>query len=190
MQAARAETRLARVDTNGVPPLPRMLLEDPHSGAALLALVYQSIEAKKLLSVPQTITYAPHVRTSNNGQSTPTESPLPLLDVKDFWSLFRNGQLPEQGFLIGYELEDGQPILADWRNLYSVLIGGQSGTGKSTLIRSILAQSALQGGRFLVLDPQYGAGEESLGASLQPLQCRMIAEPAANDASMLDACGM
>jgi hypothetical protein len=89
--------------------------------------------------------------------------------------------------LLGYSLDDGQPILADWRNLYSVLIGGQSGAGKSTLIRSILAQSALQGGRFLVLDPHYGAGAESLGASLQPLHARMIAEPAAAADAMIDA---
>jgi ABC-type cobalamin/Fe3+-siderophores transport system ATPase subunit len=187
VKARQEDTRLARVDAQGIPPLPRQLVEDPHYAAALLALVYQGIEAKKPPSVPQTLTYAPHLRYSNDVQGALAEASAPVLDVKDFWSLFTGGHLPEQGFLMGYSLDDGQPVLADWRNLYSVLIGGQSGTGKSTLIRNILAQSALQGGRFLVLDPHYGAGEESLGASLQPLQSRMIAEPASSDAPMLDA---
>jgi hypothetical protein len=186
VKAKQEETRLTRVDAQGIPPLPRQLVENPQYAAALLALVYQGIEAKKPPSVPQTLTYAPHLRYSNDVQSALAEPAAPALDVKDFWTLFTGGHLPERGFLMGYSLDDGQPVLADWRNLYSVLIGGQSGSGKSTLIRNILAQSALQGGRFLVLDPHYGAGEESLGASLRPLQSRMIAEPASNDASMLD----
>jgi GTPase SAR1 family protein len=187
VQAGQADTRLARVDASGIPPLPRVLLEDPQFAASLLALVYQGIEAKKPPSVPQTLTYAPHLRYSNDVQGAAAEAPPFSLEVKDFWSLFTSGQLPGEGFLMGYSLADGQPILADWRNLYSVLIGGQSGTGKSTLVRSILAQSALQGGRFLVLDPHYGAGEESLAASLAPLQALMMAEPAATDAQMTDS---
>jgi hypothetical protein len=169
-----------------VPPLPRQLLENPQFAAALLTLVQQGIEARKPPQVPQTFTYAPHLRYSNDVHGALAEPIAPALDVKDFWSLFTGGHLPEHGFLMGYSLDDGQPVLADWRTLYSVLIGGQSGTGKSTLIRSILAQSALQGGRFLVLDPHFGAGEESLGASLLPLQARMMAEPAATDTQMLD----
>ena len=187
VQTGQADTRLARVDAGGIPPLPRHLLENPRYATALLSLVYQGIEAKKPPTVPQTLTYAPNLRYSHDVQGELAAAPAPALDVKDFWALFTGGHLPEQGFLLGYSLDDGQPILADWRNLYSVLIGGQSGAGKSTLIRSILAQSALQGGRFLVLDPHYGAGEESLGASLQPLQARMIAEPAASADAMLDA---
>jgi ABC-type cobalamin/Fe3+-siderophores transport system ATPase subunit len=186
VKAKQEDTRLARVDANGFPPLPRQLIEEPHYAAALLALVHQGLEVKKPSSVPQTLTYAPNLRYSNDVQGAAAEASAPALEVKDFWSLFTGGHLPEQGFLMGYSLDDGQPVMADWRNLYSVLIGGQSGTGKSTLIRTILAQSALQGGQFLVLDPHFRAGEESLGASLQPLQSRMIAEPASTDASMLD----
>jgi hypothetical protein len=187
LQARAEDTRLTRVDALGIPPLPRQLVENPHYAAALLALVYQGIEAKKPPGVPQTLTYAPHLRYNNDVQGALAEATPPALAVKDFWTLFTGGHLPEQGFLLGYSLDNGQPVLADWRNLYSVLVGGQSGAGKSTLIRNILAQSALQGGRFLVLDPHYGAGEESLGASLHPLQSRMIAEPASGDAPMRDA---
>jgi ABC-type cobalamin/Fe3+-siderophores transport system ATPase subunit len=184
--AAYEDARLARVDTAGVPPLPRSLLENPRFAAALLALAHTGIEARKPPQAPHTLTYAPHLRYSNDVQGALAEPPAPALSVQDFWSLFTGGHLPQQGFFMGYSLDDGQPILADWRNLYSVLIGGQSGAGKSTLIRSILAQSALQGGRFLVLDPHFSAGEESLGASLLPLQTRMIADPASTDEGMRD----
>jgi hypothetical protein len=187
VMAAYEDTRLARVDAAGVPPLPRTLLENPRFAAALLALAHTSIETRKPPQVPQTFTYAPHLRYNNDLQSTLAEPPAPALPAQDFWSLFTSGHLPQQGFFMGYSLDNGQPILADWRNLYSVLIGGQSGAGKSTLIRSILAQSALQGGRFLILDPHFSAGEESLGASLLPLQARMIAEPASTDKGMSDA---
>ncbi len=188
VMAKQADLRLAPVDANGVPPLPRALLESPEFATSLLTLAYQSIAVRTPPNVPQTLTYAPHLRYSNDVQAAlPESQALPIPETKDFWSLFTSGQLPEQGFLMGYSLESGQPILSDWRMLYSVLIGGQSGTGKSTLVRSILAQSALQGGRFLVLDPHYGAGEESLAASLAPLQPLMLAEPAASDVQMTDS---
>ena len=83
-----------------------------------------------------------------------------------FWQLYQAGQLPSKGFLLGYSLDDdGEAITADWQGLYSSLIGGKSGMGKTTLIRSILAQSALQGGKFIVVDPHHGAGPESTGLS-------------------------
>lgn len=86
---------------------------------------------------------------------------------------------------MGYGLDDGKPVTATWRQLYSALIGGLPGTGKSTLIRLILAQAALQGGHFMVIDPHYGAGEESLGASLEPLQRLMLAAVAVTPPEIL-----
>ena len=90
---------------------------------------------------------------------------------------------------MGYGLDDNQPVIADWRKLYSALIGGQSGSGKSTLVRCILAQAALQGGRFVVIDPHAGSGDESLAESLQPLHKLMLCAPAADDTQIRDALG-
>jgi hypothetical protein len=59
--------------------------------------------------------------------------------------------------------------------------------GKSTLIRNLLAQSALQGGKFVVLDPHFASGDESLGASLAPLKAQMLREVAHDDKTMLAA---
>lgn len=107
-----------------------------------------------------------------------------------FSQLYSAGQLPATGFLMGYDVATNEPVTADWKKLYSALIGGQSGSGKSTLIRSILAQAALQGGKFVVVDPHYGAGDESLGASLKPLQGRMMGAIAHDDKTMTTALEM
>jgi hypothetical protein len=89
---------------------------------------------------------------------------------------------------MGYSLdEDGEAITAGWGDLYSSLIGGKSGMGKTTLIRSILAQSALQGGKFIVIDPHYGAGAESTGASLEPLRDLMMCDVAVDEKQIADA---
>jgi hypothetical protein len=117
----------------------------------------------------------------------PEQSSAPAFVAPDFWQLYHAGKLPEHGFLMGFDPSTGAAITADWRQLYSALVGGSSGSGKSTLIRNILAQSALQGGRFVVLDPHYSAGEESLGASLAPLRPLMLTDIAASEAQMLDA---
>ncbi len=114
-----------------------------------------------------------------------TQAPMLPDSKKDFWSLYQAGLLPDKGFLLGHSLEDGTEVKATWKDLYSALIGGQSGSGKSTLIRCILAQSALQGGRFVVIDKHYGSGEESLAESLEPLRHLMLSAPAYTDQQMI-----
>lgn len=137
--------------------------------------------------------YMQNVTTYHNKPtSTITGADAPTLQIAaaapmSFAELYQRGQLPEHGFLMGYAVGTNEPVVADWRKLYSALIGGQSGSGKSTLIRSILAQAALQGGKFVVCDPHFGAGDESLGASLQPLRSRMMCKVASDDKTMTDA---
>ncbi len=117
------------------------------------------------------------------------QQPAPAVTVepRDLWQLYTADLLPDNGFLLGHNLITGEPVIAGWKQLYSALVGGKSGSGKSTLIRSVLVQSALQDGRFVVLDRHYGAGEESLGASLQPLRSLMPFDVAANERQMVDA---
>ena len=154
----------------------------------IAATLFAKIQTQlPVANVPQTITYSPHNSYRHAPEVETALTSPPALPVQDFWQLFTGGQLPQQGFLLGHSLEDGEPINADWRNLYSALIGGQSGSGKSTLIRGILAQSALQGGRFVVLDKHAGAGDESLADSLTPLRRLMLVEPASTDRQMMDA---
>jgi hypothetical protein len=134
--------------------------------------------------------YAPHIIDRRPVAELPApveEAGAVVMPAQDIWQLWTAGLLPDSGFLMGHDLTTGEPVQATWRELYSALVGGASGSGKSTLIRCILAQSALQGGRFVVLDKHFGAGEESLGASLQPLRSLMLTDVASTEAQMVDA---
>jgi hypothetical protein len=166
-------------------PVPRTALDSLNVGAAYAALLDA---VKGHPAGLQSLTYSPNLRYNNETQGLLPEqaSTVPLV-VPDFWQLYHAGQLPEHGFLLGFNPATGSPITADWRELYSALVGGSSGSGKSTLIRNILAQSALQGGRFVVLDKHYGAGDDSLGASLAPLRPLMLTDIASTESQMLDA---
>lgn len=175
---------------NGALPVSRKLLESGNIIDAQLTLMAQDIDTRKpVQNVPHTLHYAPHfarITEAIDGNITQTPDE-PNMEIADFWSLYNSGAMPAKGFLMGYDLETGQPVTADWKQLYSALIGGMSGSGKSTLVRCVLAQSALQGGRFVVLDKHFGAGEESLGESLQPLRSRLVGDIAATEPQMIEA---
>lgn len=183
---ARADVALVRPDANGLLPLHRRAIEA--STDAIITLMAQRIDALRLpANVPATIHYAPHIRQVEAPPVPQLEAPQATVEPRDLWQLWHAGALPAGGFLLGHNLETGDPVVAGWMQLYSALVGGTSGSGKSTLIRNVLVQSALQGGRFVVLDRHYGAGEESLGASLQPLRGLMMCDVAANERQMVDA---
>lgn len=193
VEIERAKLDLALVQpVNGVLPMPRALLESGVMAEGVLHLAMQHVlNGRPLQPVPQTLTYSPHYSNKQDlaslNQPEAAQLALASTSTKDFWQLWQDGSMPNDKFLMGYDMETGKPIHAGWKALYSALIGGQSGSGKSTLIRNILAQSALQGGRFVVIDPHYGAGEESLGASLLPLRGRMVCDVASNDRQMIEA---
>lgn len=171
--------------------IPREMLAETVAGQ--MRLVLAQIEAQRAPdAVPTTIHYAPHYARVDAPAAAAIEAHddapgVASVAPPDFWSLYHTGALPASGFLMGFDLDDRHPVTADWRKLYSALIGGQSGSGKSTLVRSILAQSALQGGRFVVIDPHAGSGDESLAESLQPLRRLMLCEPASSDDQIRDA---
>lgn len=187
---AQLDLALVQPDQNGLLPVARNLLESGAITNQLLMLAAQHVaNHAPVQPVPQSISYAPHMITKTDvkaegGAQLPA---LPAPPAKSFLELFNAGQLPKDKFLMGYDLESGETVMATWKDLYSALIGGQSGAGKSTLIRNILSQSALQGGRFVVLDPHYNSGDESLGQSLSPLRQLMLCDVAHNDKTMGDA---
>lgn len=174
---------------NGFLPIPRDAI--PQIVDAVVAHVAQRTQTMMPVQpVPHTITYSPHTAYRGGTGSEPAMLPGPaavVIEPHDLWQLYHADQLPDDGFLLGHNLDTGEPVTAGWMQLYSALVGGTAGSGKSTLIRSVLVQSALQGGRFVVLDRHYGAGEESLGASLQPLRGMMPFDVASTEAQMVDA---
>lgn len=187
------KTQVIQLDTNGLPPISRKMIDSGLTTEAALQIARAYIESNRTYApTPTHLTYAPHIKQDKRFDVVEEEPGLleaPIFKVADFFQLYQSDQLPKNKLLMGYDLENEQPIEADWNSLYSALIGGYSGSGKSTLIRGILAQSALQGGRFVVLDPHYSSGEESLGASLAPLRSRMPFDVAHDDQSMLQALG-
>lgn len=183
-QVAQADVALVRPDlVNGLLPVPRARLLE--MTPAILQVHHEFHSAKR--NVPNSLHWSDHRPAMLPAPVEDVDPPMASIPERDIWQLWTAGLLPDNGFLMGHDLETGEPVLADWLQLYSALVGGMSGSGKSTLIRSVLIQSALQGGRFVVLDRHFGAGEESLGASLQPLRPLMLCDVAANESQMVDA---
>jgi hypothetical protein len=179
----RRASEFVAPDEAGRLPVPASLLRQPEFAHRAI----DSHQASYLANL-STFHYSPESNQNITGADGQTMTAAATTTPSTFWQLYQAGQLPGKGFLMGYSLdEDGQEVTADWRELYSSLVGGKSGAGKSTLIRSILAQSALQGGRFVVVDPHYASGEESLGASLAPLRSLMLCDVASEEKQIVDA---
>jgi len=187
IEKQRADLALVMLDPTR-PALARSAVESGKHDTAMLMLAAGYIETlKPAQPVPTTLHYAPHFAKGDSKQLAQDDQPLLTVipQMGDFMQLFNQGLLPKDKFLLGQDMAGGEMVTAGWRDFYSTLIGGASGSGKSTLVRSILAQAALQGSRFMVIDPHFGAGDESLGESLAPLQSRMLTAVASKDDQMV-----
>jgi hypothetical protein len=104
----------------------------------------------------------------------------PALAIPTFSTMLDNS-LVGQGrkLVLGYD-ENGV-LEGDWTDLYSTAIGGMPGQGKTTSQRFFACQTALHGARFAVIDPHYGAGPDSLGATLEPLGGTFLCPIASDD---------
>lgn len=192
LQQKQMQLHLVKPSYNGLLPVPQSVLENPQ-WQLLNADILKEHQVSKALPyanarTPTSLTYSPRYsnKVDSNVMADDSKLLLPPSETPNFWRLVEDEKLPNDKFLLGFDASSNEPVTADWRNLYSALVGGQSGSGKSTAIRNVLAQSALQGGKFLVIDPHYDAGEESLGQSLQPLKPLMLADVAHDDKTMLD----
>jgi hypothetical protein len=180
----RINADLVHPTLDGLLPIPR----DSINSTDVLTLVEHHIMNRHAPVVPHTVTYSPHLRYSNDVNAAGADIPRLLpTSIPSFSQLLNRGELGNGRFLLGYHLTSGEPLHGTWRDIYSCAIGGQPGSGKSTAIRNILAQSALSGGRFVVIDPHYGAGEESLGHTLVSLRSCMLCEVASLDTQILEA---
>lgn len=169
-------------DDQGLLPVAEQHLLSP-----IVAMRALDVHHAKAQQVPSSLHYSIKGGKGDDVIDVPAQ-PMAAIQPETFWQLWQAKKLPAKGFLLGYNLdENGEPVNAGWGDLYSSLVGGKSGTGKSTLIRSILAQSALQGGKFVIVDPHFNSGDESLGASLAPLRSLMLCDVAADEKQIVDA---
>jgi len=140
---------------------------------------------------PMLHTYSPHIQ--QQVLPAPERAPLALVDpvvgesspaAPAFAALLAQGAIgPGRPLLLGYSAEG--PLVGGWKDLYSSAVAGLSGSGKTTTLRFLAAQSAAQGARFLILDPHADAGDESLAGTLAPLAPAFLAPPATDPRAML-----
>lgn len=108
--------------------------------------------------------------------SIPLEANISLFDR------WRSNQLPKDGRIwLGQNLETGKDEFTTLHDLHSVLIGGNTGMGKSTFARLVIGQALLNGSKFVIIDPHMEAGEESLASSFVAIQKRLFLPIASNE---------
>ena len=183
------KTQVIRLDENGLPPVSRKMVDAGMTTEAAFQIALAFIESQRTFApTPTHLTYAPHVK---NADALPMADAPQLTDdkwmVPSFHQLIGTDVFQPGRFLLGFSMENHSPVYGTWKDIYSCAIGGQPGTGKSTATRSLLAQSAMGGCKFVIVDPHFGAGEDSLGESLQPLRRAMLCDVASNDKATIDA---
>jgi hypothetical protein len=147
----------------------------------MIALKQAEVQVAPLAS---SFTY--HTQTAPPAQlALPEPVSAPALAIPTFSTMLDNNLVGKgRKLVIGYD--EGGVMEGDWTDLYSTAIGGMPGQGKTTTQRFFACQTALHGARFAVLDPHYGAGPDSLGATLAPLGSTFLCPIASDDKTMLD----
>jgi hypothetical protein len=184
------QTQVIRPDASGLLPVSRKMVDAGMTTEAALQIALAFIESQRTHApTAHTLTWSPHYSNKSEGGPVLVE-PEQIADnwmAPNFQQLISDGAFQPGRFLLGYSMEDHSPVHGTWKDIYSCAVGGQPGTGKSTATRSLLAQSAMGGCKFVVVDPHYGAGEDSLGESLQPLRRAMLCDVASNDKTTIEA---
>ncbi len=151
--------------------------------------------------VPHHLTYSPRISGGSGATAAAQQLPAPSdqaaepdtapAGVPTFARLLGDGLIgPGRPLVLG--ALSGRPggeqlVRGGLGTLYSTAIAGLPGAGKTTTQRFVAAQSALSGARFVVVDPQAQAGDESLAATLAPLAGCQLCEPAETERAILDA---
>ena len=111
----------------------------------------------------------PPLENSTNLVAAHDEINAPV-SIPTFRELLDNEMIaPGKKLIFGYQKHSGVPETGELYDLYSTIVIGLSGFGKTTFLAYIISSSALAEGAFFdVLDAHYPS-QESLGAALGPL---------------------
>jgi len=186
---------------DGVPPLSfdRVAAGDYPQLTAMALAGHYAAEVERarnpvLPAMPKdlrTFNYAPRLGASGTaapgiiGTPDTTQGATPVA-VPTFADLLRLGMVgPGRPMVLGYT-PDGAPLTGSLRDLYSVAIAGKPGSGKSNSEAFLAAQTIVQGGKLVVIDPHADA-DGSLASTLAPLTPAMLTRPASTDAEMVAA---
>lgn len=188
---------LVRADARGMYPVARHALArgDYDGLVAASAAGYHAatIEAARRAMVATVPTnYSPTtsytVAAGKGGlvADVPALAALAAADVPTFASLLADGVIGA-GKPLQLAYYEGKPINGGWKDLYSALLVGLSGSGKTTTLRYLACQSVLAGAKLVVIDPHINAGDESLAASIAPLAAAYLVQPPTTAQGMVDA---
>jgi hypothetical protein len=184
---------VVRVD--GIPLARRTITSDDQQLILLLAERIRAsgiaaIEVARRPLVPAHLNYAPHYASRNDlaALGQPLLPPPSADSAPTFAQLLDGGRVGRDNpLLLGFDAETGQELAGTWKDLYSAAIAGVSGSGKTTTVRFLAAQSALHGARWVLLDPHADTGDDSLAGTLAPLSSTFLCAPATNARAMLSS---
>ena len=185
------------VRAGGLPIARRAIVEADQELINILAMqirasgVAQIAAAQQPGPIAHSLTYAPRISApAQLGAQLEQQLLLPApaaAVVPSFAQLLEGGRVGKGNPLVlGFDQDDGSEISGSWLDLYSTAIAGLPGTGKTTTQRFLACQTALQGARFAIIDPHAGAADDSLAATLAPLQASYVCEPASDDKAILE----
>ncbi|NJK81347.1 MAG: ATP-binding protein [Chloroflexaceae bacterium] len=182
-----------RPDVRGLLPVEASNLREisPLALAGYHNAALAAAERPMVSSGPQSLTYAPHYRGEFIRDVT-APAALPVTagsaGVPTFTELLTAGRIGRgQPLLLGFNQVDGEEIVGSWLDLYATATAGLPGSGKTTSQRFFAAQTALHGARFVICDPHAGAADDSLAATLQPLQRLFLLRPESEPRQILQA---
>ena len=189
-------TPLVRYDPNN-PMVARWMLEQ--GNGELISVMVRALELTGQAQIAQAVhqpgqlpaSYAPHLSiAAPKGMPTPE---LPQVDAPAVATVPTFAQLLDRGrvgkgnpLLLGYDTADTSELTGSWLDLYSTVVAGLPGTGKTTTQRFLACQTALHGAQFAIIDPHAGAGDDSLAGTLAPLSSAFVCEPASSDKAILE----
>jgi hypothetical protein len=186
-----ADRRLVYPDQAGRLPVARVELES----GTVQAEVFRALELFHQRQIADAIhqpgqqpaSYAPHLIIKNDAPEAAAAVELAApARVPTFADLLDRGRVGKGNpLLLGFEA-GGQELTGSWLDLYSTIVAGMSGTGKTTSQRSLACQTALHGAKFAICDPHAGAADDSLSATLAPLSSVFVCEPASSDKQILE----
>lgn len=186
---------LIKPDRYGQLPVSRAQIEDgqllalTHQIAIEVVRVHQIAAAHQPGQTPanlhQHITQAP--RLPDVGPSVPQLGAGEAGAVLPFSTLLERGRVGKGNpLLLGYDIDGGAELTGSWLDLYSTIVAGMSGTGKTTTQRFLACQTALHGAKFAIIDPHANTADDSLAGTLQPLAGAFVCEPASTDKAILE----